>query len=468
MKKNEIKIKINTNTSNGYKKFIKCKKLPKYFVKNNIIYTDKESYNFVFSGKSDKKLTCNNSDLFDYQEYITNIALNNKRYAVFADCGIGKTRIELKFADTINKKVLYLCPLSVMDDIQLEAERMNISISNLRKSKWVEKIGLINFENMKKIDMRGVSGIILDESSILKNGDGKIRKYLTDLSSSVEYRLCCSATPSPNEHSEYATHAVFLGYASTTKEFYSRFFRKDGTNWIIKSHAIDPFYNHLSSWASYIKSPSKIGFEQGAEMIEEPNYILLESGDNNYGLENQLFPVKIGLQESNKLIFGELRSDPDTNRFKMSLNAIKGKQSIIWCSRNNEEQLFHKALNGSSVLITGSTPIEKRVDLINDFRKGNIQHLISKPSILGFGVNIPQADAMLYSGYNYSFEQFYQAVRRSHRFGRKNRLDVYIPVSNIERPVWNLLQKKLKSFDKDVLELQSRIFKKNQGGIKID
>ena len=456
-----IEIQLSTNTLKDYDLFLKCKQLPKYKIHNNTCITDENSYNYVFNSNKIEKQQYNDKKhiLFDYQQYIVNVALQKKRYAVFTDCGIGKTFIELAFADTINGKVLYLCPLSVMDDILKEAERLDVKISNLRYESWNEKIGLINFESMKHLDTHDIKGIILDESSILKGSDGATRLWLTELAANVEYRMCASATPSPNEQAEYATHAVFLGYATTLKEFYSRFFRKDGQNWIIKPHAIKSFYENLSSWACYIKSPSYLGFEKGAELDYEPEYIQLHSIDQKYKLEEQLFTENIGLSESNSIVFGGLRCDDKTDRFKQSLQAIKDKHSIIWCIRNKEEEMYYKHLKDKAILITGSVDIEKRVALINEWKKGNIQYLISKPSILGFGINLQQAEAMLYSGYNFSFEEFYQAVRRSHRFGRKDRLKVYIPIAEVENPIWDILQKKLRTFEHDILKLQDTMFK---------
>jgi superfamily II DNA or RNA helicase len=459
MKGLDVKIKIDTNNPKDYITFIKCKQLPVYKVKGNIIYTNKDSYNLVFGKKKSINYDLSDYDLFDYQKYLVEKALNTKKYAVFAECGLGKTRVELAFANSINGKVIYFCPLSVMDDIMEEAKTMNIEISNLRYNKWESKIGLINFEGLKHVDLRGVTGMVLDESSILKNDDGKIRKYLTEIASNMEYRLACSATPSPNEQNEYATHSVFLGYSGSLKEFYSQYFRKDGTHWVIKSHAIEPFYDHLSKWACYIKSPSSLGFELGAELKEEPEYIELHTKDHQYFIDETLFADNIGLSEANSKIFSKLRSDPKTERFKVALDAIKNDQSIIWCNRNAEEELYYKALKDKAVLITGKTNIEKRHELLQEYKKGNIQYLISKPSILGFGVNLQQTDSILYTGYNFSFEQFYQAVRRAHRYGRKNRLKVYIPIANIENPIWILLNNKLRVFEQDIERLQSRFFK---------
>lgn len=440
----------------GYETFIKCKQLPRYEVRGRVVVTDDQSYAHVFGAAQTKaKRNLHAAQQFDYQGEITDRALYAKRYAPYLDCGLGKTRIELAFGDSISERVLFMCPLAVMEDIEDEAKRMNIGVSNIRRGSWSEKIGLMNFEAMREIDMRNVSGIIVDEASILKNGDGAIRTYLTELAANCEYRLTPSATPSPNDQSEYATQSVFLGYSASLKEFYARFFRKEGTDWILKPHATEPFYQHLSSWACYIKSPSKLGFQRGGELDHEPNYITLDAEDSGYLPEGQLFGNEMSLSDAQK-VFGDFRSDTDTDRFRKAVKAVEGKRAVIWCLRNNEEDAFREA-TGATV-INGSTPIEKRIEIIGAFRRGEIQKLISKPKVMGYGVNLPQAECHLYSGYDFSFEKFYQAIRRSHRYGREGVLDVYLPMAECEKPVWYALAAKLKTFERDCQELQGRFF----------
>lgn len=457
-----VEIPIDINSLDGYNLFIKCKSLPKYKVSGDKVITDKLSYNYVFGGQklqhiSHKPLGTE----FDYQLYVIEKALEREKYAFFASCGLGKTVVELCFAHTIAEKTkcksLVLCPLAVMEDQQRECERLyGYRMSNLRNESWKTDVAIMNYEAMREIDMRNVNCLILDESGILKNGDGATRKYLTEMAYNVRYRLACSATPSPNEQTEYGTHAVWLDISSTLKEYYSRYFRKDGTNWIMKAHAKNAFYRNLTSWSCYIQSPSKLGFEKGAELDYEPNYIIQKSFcDQKYMPEGQLFSSSISLKDSSK-IFTKLRSDSTQERFKMAVDAIQNKRTIVWCYRNKEEDLFKKTL-GCKV-INGSTPIEKRVEIMDAFRNGEIMHLVTKPSVLGFGVNLPEAEVNLYSGYNFSFESFYQAVRRSHRYGRKGVLDVIVPVTEAEFPIWNILKAKLKTFEKDVCELQRRFF----------
>ena len=423
-----ISIHINTSTIDGYNLFLECKKLPRYRVIKNEVITDEKSYQYVFSGDKKQSIIHEKTRIeFDYQGYVVQRALEREKYAAFLDCGLGKTIIELMFAhDVVGQfggKGIIWCPLSVLEDIQRECKKLyGYRMSNLRHEEWKTDIAIVNYEGMKDLNMKNVSVAVLDESSILKSRDGAIANYLIQKTCNVKYRLDCSATPSPNDQTEYASHAVHLGVCNTQKEFYSRFFIKDGTEWRMKQHAKNAFYNFLKSWACYIQSPSSIGFEQGAELKEDPEYIVQDS-----------YPVGPYFAEGRFL-----------------------SRAIVWCNRNKEEEVFAKELGATQ--INGATPIEKRVEIIDAFKSGKIKHICSKPSVLGFGVNIQEAEAHLYSGYNFSFEEFYQAIRRSHRYGRNGRLKVYIPVSEPERPVWNILQNKLKTFKNDVAELQKRFF----------
>lgn len=456
-----IEIVINPDNFEDYQKFLKCKHLPNYQVVGNKVITDDISYSLVFGGDHNTEIKSCSEHLFDYQSHIVDVALKNRRYAAFLDCGLGKTHIELEWANRIAEKigrVLFLAPLSVVEDIQRISEKFyGYRMSNLRHEEWKTDVAILNWESMRDIDNRHIKGICLDESSILKNDAGKIRKWLTRMSSIIPYRLAASATPSPNDRSEYATHAVFLGLATSVNEFYARYFRKDGTQWILKQHAEESFYRELRKWAVYIHSPSLLGYNATAEMKEDPEYVIMKSRAEGY-MTDRMFIDSMSLTDANK-VMGKFRADTSQDRFNDAIESISEEEnSIIWVSRNIEQDAFKNALGTDAQVIDGSTPIELRVDIIDDFRAGKFKYLISKPKVLGFGVNIPEAKSMLYSGYDYSFERFYQAIRRGHRYGRQGKLRVYIPVSHIEEPIWDGLRKKMDTFHVDIVKFQS-IFK---------
>jgi len=450
-----VKIPIGMGIE-SYATFMRCKTLPRYEVRGRDVWTDRQSHSSVFGARVDDAPEISAPYLFDYQRWVTERALSHERYGAFLDCGLGKTAIIAAWAHAVAVfgRVLVLCPLAVMEDIQRFChEYHGHRLIDLRRGEmWTDGIAILNWESPKPIDMRGVAGIVLDEASILKNGQGKTRKRLTAMASGVKYRLACSATPSPNDHAEYATQAVWLGHASTTNEFYGRWFRKDGTSWRLKRHAVDPFYRALRTWCCYIQKPSELGFDGRAEMTSEPDYRIIDTTCSGFRPDGQLFSTSVSLGESRR-IFGALRSDRSQPRFADSCRAVNGDRAIVWCARNAEQDAFARDLGGHS--ISGTTPVERRVEMIDEFRAGRVSVLVSKPQVLGFGVNIPEAESMLYSGYTWSFEQFYQAVRRSHRFGRVGRLKVHVPVTDEERPVWDSLRKKMASFDRDVAALQA-------------
>lgn len=454
----ELTFEFNTTSIEDYDRFIGMKRLPRYTISGNTLKTDEVSYNLIFGGRDIYNLSINNNRLFDYQQWVVNRALSLRRFAAFLDCGLGKTAITLHWAQEIATKlgkVIIACPLQVLPEFVKDAEKFGIScpITNLRDTggKWDEGIGLINYEGRADIDMTGVFGMALDESSILKNGDGATTQWLYAISANVEYRLTTSATPAPNEQAEYAGHAVFLGITDTEKEFYSRFFRKDGNDYILKGHAVDKFYEYLSSWGCYIQDPAKLGFECGGRLDHEPEYIPIELPG---GIEAEtLIALSAGLVDMRKI--EAFRCESGTPRFEYVVEQAQKQKCILWCTRDIEEANFHAAIPGSA-LITGKTPIEKRVEIINDWRAGVYNCLISKPKILGWGVNLQEADAHIVSGYNHSFEAFYQMVRRSHRFPRQTRLKVFLPVTGCEWPVLDVLWEKLQSFESDIFALQKK------------
>jgi superfamily II DNA or RNA helicase len=420
----------------------------------------------VFGGLSADVNVANNTEfLFPFQRDVLNLALAKKRYAAWLDCGLGKTAIEVAWAESVAKhgKVLYLCPLAVLDQIQQEAQRfIGRQFVNLRnKEKWTNGIAICNFEGMREIDTSDVVGIILDESSILKKDNGRISNWLIGLAKNVPMRLAASATPAPNDYDEYASHAVFLGLADNAKEFYSKYFRKDGVSWIIRPHAHNRFFDDLSAWSIYMAHPSRFGYKATTELPDPPNHIYksASSGAVLFDSEQGQMFLDASDGKSRSKIFGKLRCDPNSERTKACMEFIEGKRSIIWCSRNDEEMMFKRLLGDSAVIINGTMPIEERVEWIKKYKAGGIKHLISKPTVLGFGVNLQEADCHVFSGYTYSFEQAYQAIRRSHRYGRDGVLDVLFPYTYEESPIIHRLREKMRRYDHDIRALEDRHIK---------
>jgi superfamily II DNA or RNA helicase len=458
----EIRIPIAA-TDEGYRTFIQCKRLPNYTVVGRDVVTDDISYASVFGGEVKAGAALSEAPhLMRFQADLVDRALAQRRFAIFADCGLGKTPMALAWAHAVaaGGKVLVLAPLAVRNQWHRECERFHgHRLVDLRNGEpWTDGVALLNYESMRDIDMRGVRGIVLDESSILKNEQGQTRDWLCSLSADVPYRLAVSATPAPNDHAEYASHAVFLGYARSAKEFYSQFFKKDGVNWVLRGHAIGPFYRNLATWSTYVYSPRALGYTETTEMGQEPEYVetwcALPEG---FRIDNGNLFASAANGTDRSAVFGALRSMPGP-RMSAIAAALDGKRGIVWCSRNDEEQAVRRALSGEVAVINGAMPIEERVEVVDAYRAGEIDHIVSKPKVLGFGVNIPECDDMVYSGFNWSFEEMYQAVRRSHRYGRKGRLRVVLPYTDPEAPVLHDLRAKVARFQTDVAEMQRRFW----------
>lgn len=458
-----VEIYIDTSNPDDYEKLIKCKQLPRYEVVGNKFITDRQSYDFIFGQKLDlSNLTIENKKAFDYQLHVVNTAIKRKKYAAFLDCGLGKTFITLLWHQALHKygKTLLICPLSVVQEFINDSKKFGfdipITVINQTNYEWDSGIGILNYEDRKEIDTRGVVGMSLDESSILKNESGSTKNWLVATGKNIEYKLCTSATPAPNEQSEYATHAVFLDVCRTEKEFYSMFFRKQGNSFVIKKHAVKSFYMFMQSFSCYIHNPELLGFECGGYMDEEPKYILDKVSAHDLSYNNgTLLSTDAGFKSMKAI--ERYRCKTGTQRFNKVIEAAQNYNSaIIWCSRNEEADNIEKHLPGAVQIKAKKSHNDAlmRVKTIEKFRSGEIKYLVSKPSILGFGVNLQQAEAHIYSGYDQSMESFYQTVRRSHRYGRKGRLKVHIPMIPQEMPIYETIERKLKTFEDDVRRLQ--------------
>tara|TARA_R110002110_G_scaffold104211_1_gene262911 strand:- start:101 stop:1492 length:1392 start_codon:yes stop_codon:yes gene_type:complete len=451
-------------TMAGYRRFIQCKKLPSYRVEGRTVITDECSYRAVFGGEKEEiTITGSAPHLMPFQAALVERALDRRHFAIFADCGLGKTPMGLAWAHHVAEKgkVLILVPLAVFEQWKRECKRFHgTTMIDLRAGEqWDDGIAILNWESRRAVDMTGVVGIVLDESSILKNADGETSRWLCDLVAGLPYRLAISATPAPNSHYEYATHARFLGRASTVKEYAARYFKKDGTRWVLRGHAIKPFYDNLSMWASYIYSPRALGYGQSTEMPTEPEYRYQRLGVHPGFVSGsgELFATaSMGADRSK--VFGELRWSAGP-RLDSICEYARGKRLIVWVKRNKEESVIAKALPGRVGVVNGSMSIEARIGIIDRYRSGELDHLVSKPSVMGWGVNLPECNHMVYSGFDYSFESFYQAIRRAHRYGREGRLEVMIPYTDPEAAILTGLQDKAARFRVDCIEMQNRFWR---------
>ncbi len=367
----------------------------------------------------------------DFQRFIVSKALEHGKYALFADTGLGKTFMQLEWARNVSKQtqkpVLILAPLAVVGQTIKEGKKFDIEVLDYFQECdriTINRIYITNYDQLDNVDVSSFSGIVLDESSILKNESGSTRNAIIDAFKYTPYKLACSATPSPNDHMELGNHAEFLDVC-TYHEMLAQYFVHDGgetSKWRLRKHAENDFWNFVLSWAIAIDNPKTFGFDGSGYNLPEINYIehLIDVASD----KNDLFGEAI---VSATDLHKELKASQD-DRFKKVLEIINEKpedQFLIWGLSNTETEALQKLIKGS-VNVKGSDTPEKKVKNLLAFGDGQIQYLITKTSIAGMGLNYQNANNMIFLAYDFSFEKFYQGVRRMHRFGQNNQVNVHI------------------------------------------
>jgi len=479
-------IDFDTSSMTEYQKFLTCKSLPRTRWQGRaLMVPDDVAHRISSAGHPAAQLDYTPPAwMFDYQRDICTQAIQKKRFAVFADCGLGKTPILLEFARHARehgRRALIISPLMVVEQTIQEAGRFfdDLPIERVRSSdlqSWIDDdgdtIGITNYEALKNELRPGNLGcLVLDESSMLKSHYGKYARGCLDLGRSCEYKLCCTGTPAPNDRIEYANHAVFLGASRTVNAFLARYFINRGqtqNRWELKPHALRPFYRDLSQWAIFLSNPAVYGWADNCETIP-PIQIHIEDVDMTptqiddvQKLTGGLFAKSSGgIGERSKL--GQIAKSGDSLKPQYIRNRIASwpnESTIVWCLYNDEQSRICQALPDAAS-ITGTTSEANRHERIDAFKRGEIRTLISKPSILGFGLNLQIATRQVFSGLQDSYEQFYQAVKRSNRYGSTRPLNVHIPVCEVERPMVDNVLRKADRIDADTRE-QELLFRESQ------
>lgn len=359
-----------------------------------------------------------NKSLKDFQKFCVKTALFKGRFALFLDCGLGKTFCQLEWAKQVSintkKKVLILAPLAIIEQTKNEAIKFGIDL---------KYFDINNYEQLQNIDVSIYSGVVLDESSILKGKDGKTSSLIIQLFKNTPYKLCCTATPSPNDHMELGQHSEFLGGMSYL-EILAMFFVHDGgetSKWRLRKHAKDAFWKYVSSWSIAMDNPSTLGFDNDGYNLPEIEYV------------EHIIPVE-NLTES---LFGSIAVSAtdlhkDLNRSfalrlqkAIELESENKNQLIVWGLKNQETDDLSKVLN-NSINVQGSDKPEYKAKHLNGFANNEFKTLITKTSIASFGMNYQNCNQMIFMSYDFKFEAFYQAVRRCYRFGQKQKVTVHI------------------------------------------
>jgi len=371
--------------------------------------------------------------LFDFQKVITEWTCKKGRAANFADTGLGKTFMQVVFAQNIventNGKVIIFAPLSVNEQTIEEAEKLSIKITRFDIGDN-NKIKICNYENLEKLNHKDYSGIILDESSILKSINSKTRERLIKFSQFIKYRGAYTATPAPNDIAEIANHAEFLGIMKR-EEMLSKFFFNNGEEWTIKGHGIESFYKWMATWAMFIKYPADLGFENNGFKL--PKLIMQgEYFDYEFKKEGTLFDIGFsGIGDRIKI-----RKDTIIIKSQRIADKINNQktQSIIWCGLNEEAVSLNRLIPASENL-QGSDSEQEKIRKIKEFKKGKIRVLITKPKIAGFGLNFQNCFDVHFFGLSDSYEAYYQCIRRCYRFGQKKQVAVTIWLAGNEKIV---------------------------------
>ena len=392
--------------------------------------------------------------LFDWQKVAVRWATRLGRSAIFASCGMGKTAMQLAWAEQVRihtgMPVLIMAPLAVNDQTVDEGMKFGIPAESIRGMDDVHDNGIfiINYEMLNHVSPDMFGGVVLDESSILKSLTGKTKMALIDMFQCVTYRLCCTATPAPNDHAELGNHAEFLGIMRTP-EMLSTWFINDGFEsgkWRLKGHAVDDFWAWVSSWAVCINKPSDLGdFDDSQfslpDLVTVRHDLKVDETDFENGM---LVRVK---KSSASTIKRDMRKTMDA-RVACAADIVKslhGEPCIIWCELNDESTALVRAIPGA-VEITGSMKPEEKSAKMMEFTRGEIKILVTKPKIAGFGMNWQHCHNMIFVGCSYSFEARYQAIRRCWRFGQTDTVYDHVILAGQESKIFDVVSEKEKKY----------------------
>lgn len=381
-------------------------------------------------------------ELFPFQAAIVAWALRKGRAAIFADCGLGKTIMQLEWARHVPGAVLILAPLAVAEQTVAEGARFGIDLAFSRDGCTDgRKITITNYEMLHHFDPGAFNAVVLDESSILKSYEGKTRNQILEFFGKTPFKLACTATPSPNDFMELGNHSEFLGVLSRT-EMLSTFFVHDGgetQKWRLKGHAEVDFWKWICSWAVNVRRPSDLGFSDKGFIL--PRLHIRESKVKaTKTLEGFLFPMEASTLGERT----QARRETSDDRAKAAAELIASKpneQWLIWCNLNVEADLLKKHFP-NAVEIRGSDTIERKSKIMLGFSSGEVRVLVTKPSIAGFGMNWQNCHNIIFLGLSDSYEQFYQAIRRCWRFGQKLPVDAHIITADIEGAVVRNISRK--------------------------
>lgn len=493
-----MRITIDPSNISDYAKFLKIKGLPSFHcVGRELSFPDEYAHllNETPTAEAASKKYVPIKRLFDYQRDISRMAIEKRKFAVFVDPGFGKTLIGLEFVRHVaavlpkGKRLLWLSPLMVVKQTMVEAKEwygdklpiVQIPAANLQA--WLNgegdgRIGISNYDALTDDLKQGVLGaIVCDESSILKNAYGKWGQTILRIGDGLAWKLCLTGTPAPNDRIEYATHAVFLDAFPTVNAFLARFFVNRGQTqerWVLKPHAIEPFYRALSHWSIFMSNPATYGWKDNVDTIPpihtHIHHVEMTQGqrDATFAATGELFVINAGgITKRAKLSqIGKGKGGVGSLKpafIKGLVDSWPDEQTIIWCLYD-EEQDGLATLFPTGGSIAGKTPYPVRETIIDLFKARQCTPLLTKTKCLGYGLNLQVCTRMIFSGLQDSYESYVQAIKRANRVRSTLPLNVHIPVTENEVPMIESVLAKANRVQQDTDE-QERIFKQFAKGM---
>lgn len=397
-----------------------------------------------------------NPMMFDYQKDIVQWALKKGRAAVFSDTGTGKTIMQLEWAQKVHEHtggdILIIAPLNVVKQTaETEAAKFGYTVTACRHQEDVKPgINITNYEMLEHFNASKFVGVVLDESSILKSFTGKYKQMIIDKFERTEYKLSCTATPSPNDHMELGNQCEFLNVMSRT-EMLAEYFIHDGgdtSKWRLKGHCQHTFWEWVATWAVCVRKPSDLGYSDDDYVLPKLriHQCVLETEKADY----EMIPMVASTLSERR----EARRAGLNDRVEAAARMVNesDEQWLVWCDYNDESAALHKAIV-DNVEVKGSDTIEHKAETAYNFAKGNVHALVSKPAIYGFGSNWQICHNMIFCGLSDSYEQFYQAIRRCWRYGQKKPVDVWVFVTEREVSVLENIRRKQGQMDEMITHM---------------
>lgn len=393
------------------------------------------------------------ASLFGFQRDLVRWSVRKGRAALFADTGLGKTRMQLEWARLTGQRALILTPLAVAQQTVAEARAIGIEAVYARQQADAGAMTVTNYEMLHQFDAAAFGAVVLDESSILKDFEGKVRAELIRTFAATPYRLCCTATPAPNDIAEIANHAEFLGIMKR-EEMLAAFFVHDDAGWRLKGHARDGFYQWLASWGMSLKRPSDLGYADDGYALPalEITAVLVPTAFVRPG---QLFATDIkGIGDR-----AAVRRETLSERVKRAANLIQSEPDepwIAWVGLNDEGRELARLIP-DAVLMEGQQTPDEKVAAIQSFVRGDVRVLITKTSMAGQGLNLQHCARMAFVGLSDSYEAYYQSIRRCWRYGQTRPVHAYIVLTEPEEAIYANVCRKQREAESMAAELVKHV-----------